>query len=125
MTLSVGDLESARSEAEKYLPERVAIHRDVDPDADRDPGGGVVDEAAFPVVAGLEDVPARLENRKQATYEEGGSIRVREIAVLKLPAGTDVRETDHVVIGGKTWNVVGVERREWEIYRVSNLEEIS
>lgn len=125
--LRTEELAAARAEANRYFPDSCAVLREGV--ATRDPGGGVRD--SYGVVAGMEAVPCRLDNRKQATYEAdvggtsaGGVIVVREIAVLKTPAGTDIRDDDRVRVGGKDWNVTGVDFDAWEVERIAQIAEV-
>lgn len=41
----------------------------------------------------------------------------RQAYIVNLPAGTDVREDDQVVIGGVTYEVLGLLTGSWEIVR--------
>lgn len=95
------DLAAARTEANEFLFETGEVHRLT---RTRNPAGGVVE--AYAVVPGMENVPANLKRREASEVVIGDRLTLRETAGLEVPFGTDIRETDRFVVGGKVWEVV-------------------
>jgi len=59
-----------------------------------------------------------------AERELAARLQVAAPYTVRVPAGTDVRETDRIVSDGRTYQVVGVIAPTWEVVRKAICEEV-
>lgn len=111
------DLAAARAEANEFLFETGEVHR---LSRTRNEGGGVVER--YGLVPGMDNVPANLKRREAREVVIADKVQLLETAGLEVPFGTDIRETDRVVVGGKVWEVVTDRTDPLGAYSVFDLE---
>jgi len=115
----IADLESL---AEDAMPETATVTHGTWADAGR---GGRTWTAgtSFTVACGWM---ADSRQRGEPLGATGGPEATMD-ARLRFPAGTDVRTTDHLTIGGLTYEVQGIELRgtTWEAVRIAQVRRVA
>lgn len=119
MTLSTAELSAMQSTIDAALPDSFEIHRNT---RTSDGSGGMTSSwASVATVSGRLSPPFGPAGDEKA---EAGKTRATRRYVLTLPDSTDLRTTDRVVFGSRTFEVVGVTRRSWELSRRVDLVEV-
>lgn len=95
--------------ANDSLPETATISRNT-PAADG--YGGYTDSWAT-----SSTVAARIAERRLRPDEQliASQIEATVVYTIRLPADTDVRERDRIVINGRTFEIAGVVRKTWPV----------
>ncbi len=116
--LPADELAAIRAEASAALPETVEVQR---PTATADGAGG---QAVSWSPAGT--YPGRLAPAGPLDVERefAGRVAGRSLWRITLPALADVRLADRVAVGGRTFEVLGVRARSFEVCRVCLAVEI-
>lgn len=111
------DLAAARAEANEFLFTTADVYRKT---TTRGPEGAAVE--AYPGAPAIPDVPANLKNIGTAEVVVGDRLTTHVTAELEVPFGTDIRETDRVVVGGYTWEVVTEKTSPLDAYSLYDVE---
>jgi len=109
--LSEDEIAAMRATATASLPETIEVQRPT-----RVPDGAGGETLTYGNVA---TCPARLAPAGGEDEREfAGRVAGRSLWRITLPALADVRLDDRVVVGGRTFEVLGVRARSFEVCRV-------
>lgn len=115
--LSADEIAGMRATLVASLPEVASIERPT-----RVPDGAGGETLTYGNVA---TCPARVSPAgAEEEREFAGRLAGRSLWRLTLPAETDVRLADRVAVGGRTFEVLGVRARSFEVCRVCLAVEI-
>lgn len=120
MTLETHELEEMRADATEFLPDEAKILRRSGTGNTEWGGKGTGTWTEVATVRALLTSSDQQEGQTAA-----GTVGVPRV-VVNLPAGTDVRITDRIEIGGQVYEVVGLTAGDtWEILRQATVREIN
>lgn len=114
MTISNDDLASIRSEAESFFPQTALVRRRT---VAADGRGGETEDW-FTLDA---EAPGRLEGGAGTETEVGGRRAAVQTWTWKAPHDQDLKETDLLIIEGKTYGVDAVTRTQFGAYTIAAL----
>lgn len=112
--LSIDELTQLKAMQAAAMPETVAIHRKTL--ADDGHGGFTQSDSTVATVAGRLGLPGRSPEERTLAAQVG----VSQVYMISLPAGTDVRAADELVIttqGNRIFTVISAQIRSYETAR--------
>lgn len=111
------DLAAARTEANEFLFSTASVRR---PTTTRGASGAA--KQVYAEVPGMEAVPVNLKDIQTAEVVVADRLTTHVTATLEAVFGTDIRETDRVVVGGFEWEVVTDRTDPLGAYNVYDVE---
>ena len=123
LMFSAVEIAELTSLAESAMPETATITHGTWADAGRGGRAWTAAGSAGTVACGWMAVSNQRGEQPGATGGPEATIDAR----LRFPAGTDVRTTDHLTIGGLTYEVQGIELRgtTWEAVRIAQVRRVA